>query len=195
MSRRKRKIEYIDGDGNEHILEGSTLDLSKGSLEDLIVEAIDAESDDKIIKEKSQEIKKFISKISDKKDKLKHRYELGGMLQFVDSLKLNSEEDKKAAFERLVIDLRTTSKWNPSTEKALRSPRHMYALYTIPEKIVFTNGMTWHRWFNILEYKSIVNNIEVLKELVHSCTRENWNESTLRKKVQKLNKQLTGKNE
>jgi len=194
MSRRKRKFTYKDGDGNKYKIEASMIDLSKGSLEELIGDALDAEEDDRVIKEKSKEIKKFINKNIDKKDKLDLWYSVGKKLQFVDNLSLNQEEDIKEAFKRLFEDLETTSAWNTKDSKAIRYPQHMYTLYKIiPKKIVFHKGMTWSKWFDILEYKNVVRNKKVLKELIHKCTKENWTAEKLRNKLQNLNKKLAKK--
>lgn len=57
MSRRKKKMIYKDRDGKVYKIEGTVVDLSKGSLEDLIGEALDAEADDKIIKKKVKKSK------------------------------------------------------------------------------------------------------------------------------------------
>ena len=119
---------------------------------------------------------------------------MGKKLQFVDSLHLNREEDRNEAFKRLFKDLRSSPVWNPSDAKAIRYPQHMYTLSRLPEKLVFHKGMTWARWFDILEYKSIANNMEILRTIIYKCTTENWNENELRSNLQKINKELSGKN-
>lgn len=195
MSRRKRKITYKDGDGKEYKLEGSVIDLSKGSLEELVGEAIDAEADDEVLKRESREIKKFIKEHNEDEDKLKCWYELGGKLQFLDRLSLNSEEDRNEAFKRLFQDLKTSPTWTTSDAKAIRYPQHMYTLFKLPKELVFYKGMTWSRWFDILEYKSITNNPDILKNLVIKCTSEDWGEEQLRKNLQRINKEISnGKN-
>lgn len=191
MSRRKRKIVYKDGEGKEYKIEGSVLDLSQGSLEELIGDALAADQDDKILKEKSKEIKEFIENSSNIPNKLERWYELGKKLQFVDTLNLNSEEDRKQALERLFKDLKASSPiWRASDSKAIRYPQHMYTLSKLPREIVFYAGMTWARWFDILEYKVIINNTEILRNIVERCTVENWNEEKLRHHLQKINKEL-----
>lgn len=195
MGRRKKKMIYKDRDGKAYKIEGTVVDLSKGSLEDLIGEALDAEADDKIIKNKSKEIKSFIKAHIDDKNRLKCWYELGKKLQFVDSLHLNKEGDRNDAFKRLFKDLKSSPVWNTSDTKAIRYPQHMYTLSKLSKELVFHKGMTWARWFDILEYKSITNNMEILKIVVYKCTTENWNENELRSNLQKINIELSNKNE
>lgn len=197
MSRRKKKMIYKGRDGKEYPIEGSIVDLSKGSFEELIGEALDAETDDKAIKEKSKEIKDFINNVYvRKKDRLESWYNLGKKLQFVDTLHLKTEEDKNEAFVRLFKDLKSSPVWkNVSTSKVIRYPQHMYMLSKLPREVVFHKGMTWARWFDILEYRSIVNNIEMLKTIVYKCTTENWNEDKLRSSLQHVNKKLSNKDE
>lgn len=190
MSKRKIKRVYIDGDGKKHNLELIEVDLRKGSLEDLVETALTAEEDDRIIKKKSVEVKNFIRKTSGSKNALKRWYELGKILQFVDNLKLKGEKSKREAFQRLFKDLRVDPKRNPSVEKITRYPRHMYNLSKIPKKLVFHKGMTWSRWFDILEYKTIWGNHEILMKLVKRCCDNNWDEKRLRKELQTLNRTL-----
>ena len=193
MSRRKRKMTYTDGEGKVYKIEGLSLDLSKGNLEELIGAALDAEDDDKVIKEKAKEIKAFIKNNINSADKLKSWFEVGKKLQFVDKLHLNTEEDKREAFNRLFKDLKS-SPWDTADSKAIRYPQHMYTLSKLPQEIVFHEGMTWSRWFDILEYKSIVNDTKILKNIIKRCTSENWSEDQLRDNLQRINKKLT-KNE
>ena len=189
-------MTYKNGDGNVYEVEGTEVDLSKGPLDELIGGALDAEEDDKIIKQKSKEIKDFIKTAGNKKNKLKYWYELGKRLQFVDTLNLNKEEDRNEAFKRLFNDLKSSPAWkNVSVSKMIRYPQHMYTLSKLPKSLVFQKGMTWARWFDILEYKSITNNIEILKTIVYNCTEKNWNEDILRDNLQQLNKKLSNKNE
>lgn len=195
MSRRKKKMIYKDRDGKEIEIVGTILDLSKGSLEDLISDALDAEADDKTIKKKSEEIKSFINAHVNDKNRLKCWYELGKKLQFVDSLHLNKEEDRNDAFKRLFKDLKSSPTWNTSDTKAIRYPQHMYTLSKLPKELVFHKGMTWARWFDILEYKSITNNMGILKKIVYKCTTENWNKDKLRSNLQRINRELSSKNE
>ena len=195
MGRRKKKMVYKGRDGKDYKIEGTVVDLSKGSLEDLIGEALDAETDDRIIKKKSKEIKSFINAHINDKNRLKCWYELGKELQFVDSLHLNKEEDRNDAFKRLFKDLKSSSAWNTSDAKAIRYPQHMYTLFKLPKKLVFHKGMTWARWFDILEYKSIANNMEILKTIVYKCTSKNWSEEELRGNLQTINRELSKKNE
>ncbi len=189
MGRRKRKLKYKDGDGKEYIIEGSVVDLSQGPLEELIGEALDAEDDDKVIKERGKEIKEYIKNHEKSQNKLRSWYELGKKLQFVDKLHLNTEEDRNEAFRRLFQDLKS-SIWDTSDSKIIRYPQHMYTLSKLPEKIVFYEGMTWSRWFDILEYKTITNNMELLEDIIKKCTIENWSEDDLRNNLQRINKEL-----
>ena len=53
--KRKMKRKYVDGNGEEHYLDVIEVDLTKGSLEDLVEFAIEAEEDDKNI-EKMQKL-------------------------------------------------------------------------------------------------------------------------------------------
>lgn len=194
MGKRKRKRIYIDGDGKEYTIEGSVIDLSKGSLDELIGDALDAEQDDKIIKQKSKEIRNFLKNIDKKSDKLKDWYNLGKLLQFVDGLNLKGEENRNEAFRRLFQDLKSSPIWNTSDSKIIRYPQHMYTLYKLPKELVFHKGMTWARWFDILEYRKIIDDKNILEELVIKCCKENWNEDKLRSELQIINKILS-KNE
>jgi len=193
MSTRKRKFIYTDRNGEDHEFEGFTLDLSKGSLDDLIGDAIDAEEDDKIIKEKSREIKEYINKNKNSKTKLKYWYKLGKILQFVDDLKLNSKEDQDEALLRIFKDLEPV--WGgKNSSKIKRYPYHMYTLSKLPEDLVLYEGMTWSRWFDILEYRKIVKNKDLLIKIIEECCKGNWTESKLRKELQKYNKQISDTN-
>lgn len=191
MGKRKRKVEYIDGDGKKHILEDAIiLDLSKGSLEDLIETAIDAEIDDVRIKEKVFEIKEFLKSFPASKGALKKWYNLGKILSFVDKLKIKDDDSKKEAFKRIFDDLRADPDRDPSVEKMVRYPLHMYNLAKLPRGIVFSKNMTWSKWFDILEYTAVFKNRQVLKKFIQKCSSQNWNSGKIRKEIQILNKQL-----
>lgn len=193
IGKRRRKVKYIDGEGKEYDLDAITIDLGKGSLEDLLGTALDADEDDRVIKRKAVEIGNFIHRTSGSRATLKKRYEMGKILQFVDDLNLKDEDSKREAFLRLFVDLRVDIKRNPSVEKVARYPHHMYTLSKIPEELVFYKGMTWARWFDILEYKSVWTNYEILKEVVKKCCDNNWNEGRLREELQTINRALKGK--
>jgi len=192
MTKRKMKRVYIDGQGKKHNLELIEIDFRKGSLEDLVETALTAEEDDSIIKKMSIEVKNFIHKTAGSKDTLKRWYELGKILQFVDKLQLRDEKSRREAFKRLFKDLQVDPKRNPSVERITRYPEHMYTLSKIPSKLVFHKGMTWSRWFDILEYKTVWRNREILKKLVKRCCNNNWDEKRLRKELQTLNRTLKG---
>ncbi len=192
---KKRKIKYVDGDGVEHILDNA-IEITLGggtSIEDLVEEALNIDEDDEVIKQKAKEIETFLKKNADK-NALKKWYDLGQILQFVNELNLNDEASKKEAFRRLFLDLNVDTIRNPALEKIVRYPYHMYILSRIPQEMVFRKGMTWSKWFDILEYKAIVNNSNILNTLVKECCEKNWSSSVLRKKLQALNKKLKSKN-
>ena len=56
MPKRKRRRKYIDGDGIVYEFEPIEIDLRKGTLESLLEDALGADEDDKVIKEKAAEI-------------------------------------------------------------------------------------------------------------------------------------------
>lgn len=195
MPKRKRTGKYIDGDGVEYEFEPIEIDLRKGSLESLLEDALGADEDDRTIREKSKIIRKYISKTAGNKDTLKRWYELGKLLQFVDDLNLRDDSSKREAFQRLFEDLEVDSIRNPSVAKIARYPEHMYRLAKLPKELVFYKGMTWSRWFDILEYKSICQNPMVLERIVRSCCKNNWSANVLRAELQKQNKEIKSVNE
>ena len=196
ISKRKRKRKYIDREGKEYIFEDSIeVNLKSGSLEDVLEVALKADEDDKIIQRKAIEIKNFIRKTSENKNTLKKWYELGKILRFVDRLNLKDEISKREAFQRLFQDLKVDTERNPSMEKIIRYPQHMYALSRVPRELVFYRGMNWSRWFDILEYKFILNNRKLLGEIVRECCENNWSTKKLRKELQIINRKLKSGNE
>lgn len=181
----------MDGEGNVYELEDAIeIDLRKGPLEELLETALSADYDDRIIKNKAGKIKQYLKKTSGSTDLLERWYELGKLLHFIDDLKLKDERSKREALQRLFADLKVDTERNPSLKKIVRYPKHMYTLAKIPRKLVFTNGMTWSRWFDILEYKSVSSNPEILKEVVKKCCKGNWDTKALRRELQLLNKRL-----
>lgn len=195
MPKRKRRRKYVDGDGVEYEFDPIEIDLRKGTLESLLEDALGADEDDRIIKEKSKIVSKYISRTTRSKDTLKRWYELGKLLQFVDNLNLRDDSSKREAFQRLFKDLEVDSVRNPSVAKIARYPEHMYRLAKLPRELVFYKGMTWSRWFDILEYKSIYQNHKVLGSIVRSCCNNNWSAKVLRAELQKQNKEIKGVNE
>lgn len=199
MTRKKRKRkyrgEYIDGEGNVYRGDFLEVNLEGGNLEDLIEETLQADEDDKIIKKEAKKIKKLIDITSGEEDTLRRWYKLGKMLQFVDRLNLRTESARKEAFVRLFRDLHVDIERNPSLEKLIRYPQHMYTLAKLPEKIVFYEGMTWSRWFDILEYKTIVRDRKILYNIVKECCKNNWTTQELRKRLQLMNRMIKTKNE
>lgn len=197
MPRRERKRkyqgEYIDGDGKVYTGDFLEVNLKGGSLEDLLEEVLLADEDDKIIKKEARKIKDFMETTSKEKNTLKRWYHLGKILQFVDRLKLKGETARKEAFKRLKKDLQVDTTRNPSLEKLTRYFEHMYILAKIPAKLVFHEGMTWSRWFDILEYKAIVKDEKNLFHIVENCCKNNWTADELRKQLQLLNKMIKGK--
>lgn len=193
MPKRKMKRVYVDGEGKEHELELIEVDLGKGSLEDLVEVALTVEEDDTIIMEKAGVVKNFIRKTAGRKDTLKRWFELGKILQFVDSLHFKDEKSRREAFRRLFKDLRVDPKRHPSEGEIARYPEHMYDLSKIPRRLVFHKEMTWSRWFDILEYKAVWRDQEMLKSLVERCCDGNWNKKRLRKELQTLNRKLKGR--
>lgn len=191
MGKRARKTRFVNGEGNAYELEDAVeIDLRKGPLEELLEDALTAHEDDRVIKDKAKEIKRYLKKASNSTNVLKKWYELGKILQFIDDLKLKDEDSKREAFQRLFADLNVDAERNPSPSKIIRYPGHMYMLAKIPEEIVFYEGMTWARWFDILEYKSIFSDTEILKGVVEKCCKNNWDAKTLRTELQLLNKRL-----
>jgi|GEM_PF-2219260 len=188
---RKLSRKYVDGDKHEHDLSGAIeIDLTKGSLEELVGQMLDAHYDDSIIKEKSKVIRRFLKTEASGMSALEVRWHVGRILQFVDKLNLKGNDARREAFQRLFDDLKVDPKRNPSAAKLTRYPTHMYTLAKIPKELVFTKGMTWSRWFDILEYKHIVRNLRILRKLVRECCTHDWPEAELRKRVQLLNKKL-----
>jgi hypothetical protein len=190
MPKRKMKRVYIDGDGVEHNLELIEVKMGKDSLENLVEAALTAEEDDMKIKVKSVEVRKIIERTSGRKDTLKRWYELGRVLQFVDDLKLEGENSRREAFRRLFKDLQVDTRRHPSVEKVTRYPEHMYNLSKIPEKLVFHKGMTWSRWFDILEYKAVWRKPEPREKRVKEWCGKGWDGRRLRRELQILNKRL-----
>ena len=188
--KRKYRGRYINGNGTVYRGDFLEVKLNAGSLEELLEETLQADEDDEIIKKEAKKIKEFIESTSGEKNRLKNWYNLGKILQFVDKLKLNSESARKEAFARLKKDLRVDTKRNPSLEKLTRYFEHMYILAKIPVKLVFHEGMTWSRWFDILEYKAIVRNKKILYSVVKRCCGNNWSAKELRRQLQVLNKKI-----
>jgi len=191
--KRKYRGQYINGNGTVYRGDFLEVKLNGGSLEELLEETLKADEDDEIIKKEAKKIKEFIESTSGEKNRLKNWYNLGKILQFVDKLKLNSESARKEAFVRLKKDFRVDTKRNPSLEKLTRYFEHMYILAKIPVNLVFHEGMTWSRWFDILEYKAIVKDKKILCETVEKCCKNNWTADELRKQLQSLNKMIKGK--
>lgn len=191
--KRKYRGRYINGNGTVYRGDFLEVKLNGGSLEELLEETLQADEDDEIIKKEAKKIKEFIDSTSGEKNRLKSWYHLGKILQFVDKLKLNSESARKEAFARLKKDLRVDTGRNPSVEKLTRYFEHMYILARLPMKLVFHEGMTWSRWFDILEYKAIVKKRKILCEVVEKCCKNNWTADKLRKELQSLNKKAKGR--
>ncbi len=188
---KKRKRKYIDGDGKEYTFDDALeITLGSGSLENLLEEALDLDEDDEVIKRRAVEIKDYIKKTSRAKNVLRRWYNLGKILQFVDDLNLRDESSRNEAFRRLFHDLMVDKGRTPSLEKVSRYPEHMYMLAKIPEKIVFYSGMTWSRWFDILEYKAIVKDKQAIYRIVRDCCINNWTAKELRSQLQKLNRKI-----
>lgn len=188
---RKLSRKYVDGDKHEHDLSGAIeIDLTKGSLEELVGQMLDAHYDDSIIKEKSKMIRRFLKTETSRMSALEVRWHVGRILQFVDKLNLKGNDARREAFQRLFDDLKVDPERNPSAAKLTRYPTHMYTLAQLPKELVFTKGMTWSRWFDILEYKHILRDRRVLKNLVRECCKHDWPEDELRRQVQSLNKKL-----
>lgn len=186
------KRKYVDGDGNEHYLDVIEVDLRNGSLEDLVESALTAEEDDKIIGDKAVEIEEYL-KSAIYMNTLERWYYLGKKLQFIDTLELRDETSKNQAFKRIFSDLQVDLKKNPSFKTITRYPLHMYNLSKIPKNLVFYKGMTWSRWFDILEYKRIREDLALVKKTVIKCCGLNLNSKELRQELKRLNQDLKRK--
>ncbi len=190
MPKRKRKRIYMDGDGVKYEIDGPEIDLGKGSLEDLLIDALGAEEDDEIIQKKAEELRLLFNEPNERRDTLHRWHEVGKVLRFVDDLNLRDDASRREAFQRLFKDLSVDLKRNPSLNKLTRYPNHMYRLAKLPQSLIFRKGMTWSGWFDILEYRRVCENPEILADIIHRCCEEKWNAKRLRAELQKLNKSL-----
>lgn len=190
MPRRKRKRIFVDGNGVKYEIEGPEIILGKGSLEDLLVDALGAEEDDSIIKENAEELRILFKQNTEKQNTLRRWYEVGKVLQFVDELNLKDDVSRREAFQRLFDDLAVDINRNPSLSKLTRYPDHMYRLARFPIDLVFYPDMTWSKWFDILEYRRICDRQDILESIIQRCCHEKWNVKTLRSELQKQNRAL-----
>ncbi len=175
-------------------------------LDDVIEQYVASAFDDQEIKKKAREIREYMIKTKDS-DPLQKYYELGRMEQFVDSLASDSPEklrgsvymtdDRRQAIRRLVAlgadpDRRTRG---AVSMKEYREYERAYMLAKLPQDLVFSEGLTWSHWFDILEYPRIYEKPELLADLARKCSEEKWasgKTGRLRTELQKINAELEG---
>jgi predicted metalloendopeptidase len=186
---RRRKIKYVNGAGRTHTLDAIKIDVSSGVDDQVIDEYLDASEDDKIIRSKAPDIRRYLEQ-TEKMNSLERYYELGRMLQFIDEISTN-DEDRKQTLKRLFHDLKIRK--TLAKDRLDRYPERAYMLAKLPKELVFLPGLTWSHWFDILEYPHIFQNRVVLENIARRCSDERWasgKTGRLRGEIQKVNSSL-----
>jgi len=203
---RRRKGNYIDGLGRKFRVDAVKIRLKPGmKLEDVVDQYITATLDDDIIRKQAREIREYMEQTEDL-DSLERFYGLGQKLQFIDTLCSNSQQkrkgsiymtdDRRQALKRLYADLGADPERKKSISQVSKIHRYgerAYMLAKLPGDLVFTKGLTWSHWFDILEYPRIFQNYQVLEDMVRRCSEEGWasgKTGKLRDELQRINAEL-----
>jgi len=203
---RRRRYIYEDGEGRKFKVDAVKVELEPSTkLEEVFDKYIILTQDDEIIKKHAKKIRDYMEQTKDL-DSLDRFYGLGQKLQFIDTLSSNSQEkrkgsiymtdDRREALRRLYVDLGADPERKKRISKVSKIHRYgerAYMLAKLPRELVFTRGLTWSHWFDILEYPRIYENRQVLEDLVRRSSEEGWasgKTGKLRAELQRINTEL-----
>ena len=191
MAKRKRGIvrrDTIVWDGKE--IEVDTFDarvvLGSGDELKSIEELLTEEEIEKAIQAALKEIETLAQKYPDKEKDIWYCYEVGKVLQFVDTKGFT--ERKGLIWRRMAYDLRPDlfggKKKNP--EESKRYPETMY--YLGKQKKENVKRASFDQWYEILKFRRIYKgkDNELLEQILAECKSKNLSSVQLRQRIKEL---------
>lgn len=182
---RKKKIE-INGKEIEADVFDTSLIPGSGTEGEAIDSLLREEEIEKEIKNVLEKIRKISGKYPDRQKNIQYYYEVGQVLQFVDTKSFTNERGK--IWHRLAYDLEPAlfggKKKNP--DEAKRHPEFMYLLAKVDKK--YLNRANWDQWYEILKFKDVHKNDKLLNQILTECAKKNLAGIPLRNKIKQLRK-------
>ena len=188
MTRKKGKIlkrETILVDGKE--IEVDTFDvkviLGSGDELESIDELLRQEEIEKATQAALKEIEIIAEKYPDKEKDIWYCYEVGNVLQFVDTMGFT--ERKGLIWRRMAYDLRPDlfDEKKKSAEESKRYPETMYYLGKQLKKNV--GRATFEQWYEILKFKDIYKDNDLLEQIL-AVSEQGLSSVQLRQKIKEL---------
>ena len=188
---RKKKIK-INGKEIEVDAFDTSLIPGSGTEEEAIECLLKEEKIEKEIKSIIEKIKKISKRHPNKHKNTLYYYEVGQVLQFVDKKQFTSEKGK--IWQRLAYDLEPElfggKRKNPNEAK--RHPEFMYLLAKINKKHL--NKASWDQWYEILKFKEIHKDENLLAQILSECANNNLSGIPLRNKIKLLRRSMRQQN-
>jgi len=188
---RKKKIK-INGKEIEVDVFDTSLIPGSGTEEESIECLLKEEEIEKKIKSTIEKIKKISENHPNKHKNTLYYYEVGQVLRFVDKEQFTDERGK--IWHRLAYDLEPElfggKKENPNEAK--RHPEFMYLLGKVDKK--YLRKANWDQWYEILKFKDIYKDKDLLVQVLSECTNNNLSGIPLRNKIKQLRKSMKRQN-
>lgn len=185
MVLRRQKIE-IDGKEIEVDVFDTRLIPGRGKEEEAVNQLLKEEEIEKEIKNVIEKINKISEKYPNKQKNILYYYEVGQVLQFVDTKSFANERGK--IWHRLAYDLEPElfggKKKNP--DEAKRHPEFMYLLAKMDKR--YLNKANWDQWYEILKFKDVYKNEKLLNQILTESAKKNLAGIPLRNKIKQLRK-------
>ena len=188
MAKSKRGIvrrEKIVVDGKEIEVDTFDAQVILGSGEELesIEELLTEEEVEKAIQGALREIETIAQKYPDKEKDIWYCYEVGNVLQFVDTKGFT--ERKGLIWRRMAHDLRPDlfGGQRKNAEEAKRYPETMYHLGKQSEEAI--KRATFDQWYEILKFKDVYKDKSLLDHILKVCER-GLSSIQLRQKIKEL---------
>ncbi len=189
---RKQKI-VIDGREVEVDVFETEVVPGSGQEESAIDSLLREDEIEKEVREAVKQIDAVAAEYGQKEKDVWYYYRIGEILQFVDSK--GFEKERPRIWHRIAADRRPLVFFGKEKvpKKIDRYPEYMYRLSKQDKEIV--GKLNWSHWFEILQYPTVFDNREGLKQLISDCVTNNLSRDELRKMVLQLNSQLSGRRE
>ncbi len=193
MPKKKRGIvrrETIVLDGKEIEVDTFDAKIVLGSGEELesIEELLAEEEREKEVQAALKEIETIAQKYPDKEKDIRYCYEVGKVLQFVDTMGFT---DKRGLiWRRMAYDLRSDlfSGKKKNAEESKRVPETMY--YLGKQNREDAKRASFGQWYEILKFRRIYKgkDNELLEQILAECESKNLTSVQLRQRIKELQK-------
>ena len=149
------------------------------SIEELLIE----EEIEKAIQAALEGIETIVEKYPDKEKTIWYCYEVGKVLQFVDTKGFTDR--KGLIWHRMAYDLRPDlfGGRKKNANEAKRYPETMYHLGKQSQKAI--NRATFDQWYEILKFKDVYKDKDLLEQILEVC-EQGLSSVQLRQKIKEL---------